>query len=214
MLNKSPAVRDLYAGLFKTFLFDVHADRLLDIGCGTGIYFDVLAGCASRIEALDESVAMAGIAGHYCRQNRLANIHTRVGSADELPYGDERFDVVIAMDTLHHVPDPDRAVAEVQRVLKPGGRFFVFEPNVCNPLMFVAHAFPAEERRALRLDRPATLLSFLEKYFDTVRWNGVCALVTRSGGIKGAVLDGYLKLWQLTGLDRMYPRQAWLGGKR
>lgn len=214
VLNKSPAVRHLYDGLFKTFLSDVPADSLLDIGCGTGIYFDVLAGYVTRIEAIDESFDMIGIADDYCRLTGLSNIHTRVGSAGELPYGDESFDVVIAMDLLHHVPDAAQAVAEVKRVLKPGGRFFVFEPNICNPLMFVAHALPAEERRALRLNRPGKLLTFLERSFDTIRWYGVCALVTQSGGIKGAVLDFYVKLWKLIGIKRLYPRQAWLGGKR
>ena len=46
-----------------------------------------------------------------------------VGTSQDLPYADESFDVVAALWMLYHVPDVDRALAEVRRVLRPGGLF-------------------------------------------------------------------------------------------
>lgn len=214
VLNKAPQVRELYDGLFSAFLSGIPCTRLLDVGCGTGIYFDVLAQYAERIEAIDCSEDMIAVAREYCEKTGLTGIHPRTGSAEALDWDDETFDVVIELDLLHHVVDLEKALCEIHRVLKPGGHFFVFEPNVRNPLMFLAHALPAEERLALRRNRPGKLVALLEKRFETVRWDGVCALITQTEGPKRFILDTYLKLCRLTGLKRWYPRQAWLGIKR
>jgi 2-polyprenyl-3-methyl-5-hydroxy-6-metoxy-1,4-benzoquinol methylase len=214
ILNKNPHLRRLYDKLFRDFLGELPRGRLLDVGAGTGIYFDALAPFAHEIEALDLSEDMVKTAVRYCEANGLKHIHPRTGSGDNLPFGAGEFDVVISLDTLHHVPDLDRVVSEVCRVLKDGGHFFVFEPNICNPLMFLAHAIPHEERYALRRNRPAVLRRNLEARFETVCWKGVSAMITRSGGFKGAVFHAYLRAWDWTRLEKLYTRQAWLGRKR
>ncbi len=213
VLNKNSRLRELYGGLFSSFLNDIPCNKLLDIGCGTGIYFDVLATYSDHIEAIDLSKEMIQVAREYCLQNGLTNIHPRMGSAEFLEYEDERFDVVIELDVLHHISDLKKTLSEIYRVLKPGGHFLVFEPNICNPLMFLAHALPVEERLALGRNRPGKLITLLEERFDTVHWEGVCALITHTKGVKRFILDRYLKLWKLSGVKRCYPRQAWLGIK-
>ena len=214
VLNKSPRLRRFYDGLFEDFLGGLPRGRLLDVGAGTGIYFDALAPYGTEIEALDLSEDMVAAADQYCRASGLTHIHPRVGSAESLPYEAGAFDAVIALDLLHHVPDLDRALSEAARVLKPGGHFFVFEPNVCNPLMFLGHAIPREERGALGRNRPARLKRNLETRFETLRWKGVSAMVTQCSGLKGVLFDAYLKAWELTRLEKLYTRQAWLGRKR
>jgi len=213
VLNKDPRLRILYDGLFSLLPKDVPCGKLLDIGCGTGIYFDALAGHSQHIEAIDFSDEMIRIAREYCSQNNLNNINARKGSAEMLEYEDESFDVVIELDALHHICDLEKTLAEVSRVLKPGGHFLVFEPNVSNPLIFLVHALPAEERLAVSRNRPGKLVKLLEKRFDTVRWDGVCSLITQPEGIKGFILDTYLKFWKVSGLKQFYPRQVWLGRK-
>ena len=79
---------------------------------------------ARDIEALDLSEDMVRVASEYCRVNGLDHIHPRVGTAERLPFGDGEFDAVIALDLLHHVPDLERTLAEVDRVLKTGRLFF------------------------------------------------------------------------------------------
>jgi len=213
LLNETKRVSDLYDGLFHSFLGDIGCERLLDIGCGTGIYFRSLAKYAGEIEAIDFSEDMLSVARDYCTKTGLSNIHLQSASADSLPYADESFDVVITMDLLHHVADIGQTLDEVYRVLKHGGHFFVFEPNVCNPLMFVAHLIPSEERLALSRNRPRKLIAVLTDRFEPVRWEGICELVTQSKGMKAIILDAYLKAWKITGLGKWFPRQAWLGRK-
>jgi SAM-dependent methyltransferase len=214
VLNKNPRLRRLYGGMFDAFLGAAPCDRLLDIGCGTGIYFDALAPHARAIDALDLSEDMIRVAADYCRDAGLGHIRPRAASADRLPFADGAFDAAIAMDLLHHVPDPDRVLDEVRRVLKPDGRFFVFEPNILNPLTFLAQAIPREERLALGRNRPATLRRLLERRFETLRWQGLSAMVTQCGGFRGWIFDAYLKAWEWTRLQKLYTRQAWLGRPR
>lgn len=214
VLNADPRLRRLYGELFENALAGLSVGRLLDVGAGTGIYFDALAPYARDIEALDLSEDMVRVADRYCRARGLVHIHPRVGSAEDLPFGKGEFDAVVALDLLHHVPSLERTLFEVDRVLKTGGHFFVFEPNIMNPLMFLAHAVPREERLALGRNRPAVLKRNLESRFETILWRGVSAMVTRSTGLKSWAFDTYLKAWTMTGLEKFYTRQAWLGRKK
>lgn len=213
LLNKNDHLRKLYSGLFQNFLGDIQVAALLDIGCGTGIYFDVLSAHAARIDAIDSSADMIEIAQKYCVDTGLTKIHPQVGSSGTLNFKDNSFDVVVALDLLHHVQDFSQTIKEVKRVLKPNGCFFVFEPNILNPLMFLAHAIPAEERLALRRNAPSRLRSLLGESFKTLKWEGVCAMITRSEGIKGLVFDTYLAFFKMLGIQHLYTRQAWIGQK-
>ncbi len=213
ILNKVPALRQLYGDLFQEFLGDSESERLLDLGCGTGVYFDVLSPFSRRIDAIDSSGDMTAIAGRYCKESGLSHIQPITAGAGAIPFADESFDTVIELDVLHHLTDIDGALAEVYRVLKPGGRFFVFEPNINNPLTFFAHLIPPEERAALRLNRPKKLVSVLEKKFHSRKWRGVCGLITQTTGIKRVILDAYLGIWRLSGWQSFFPRQGWLGVK-
>ncbi|OVE73767.1 hypothetical protein BVX94_02935, partial [bacterium B17] len=104
-------------------------------------------------------------------------------------------------------------IKEVKRVLKPNGYFFVFEPNIWNPLMFLAHAIPAEERFALKRNAPSQLKTSLGANFKSVKWEGVNAMITRSAGIKGFIFDTYLAVFKMLKIQHLYTRQAWLGQK-
>ena len=214
VLNDDAQTAALYDDLFRTFLAPRKCRRLLDAGCGTGIYFKTLAAYAQRIDAIDDSEDMIAVARSYCRETGLDSIAPCTGSVEALPWKNGCFDVVTAMDLMHHVENPGRVIGEFHRVLRPGGHLFVLEPNVLNPLMFLAHALPAEERLALRRSRPRTLIGLFEPHFETVGWRGICALITRTAGIRAILLEGYLRACRALLRDRCYPRQAWLGRRR
>ena len=91
---------------------------ILDVGCGPGY---VSGACAERGAVpigLDFSAEMISIA-----QKMFPRIEFRQGDAQNLPFGDESFDRVVANFALLHLAEPERAMAEAARVLKPGGRF-------------------------------------------------------------------------------------------
>jgi ubiquinone/menaquinone biosynthesis C-methylase UbiE len=95
--------------------------RLLDGGCGTGRMLSELnrSGTAVGIDLSDEAL-------RFCRERRLD--HTVKGSLLQMPFPDATFDVLTALDVLEHVGDDVGALRECQRVLKPGGRMFIFVP--------------------------------------------------------------------------------------
>jgi ubiquinone/menaquinone biosynthesis C-methylase UbiE len=110
--------------------------RVLEIGCGTGIFLEKVAPSGARLVGLDLSEDLLAKA-----RARLAGAPNDVlhrGNAEHLPYADASFDAVYGSSVLHHL-DLDRALGEVLRVLRPGGRCAFTEPNIVNPqvaLMF------------------------------------------------------------------------------
>src|ERR1700730_11874914 len=96
-----------------------------DLGCGTGVVSAALASFVARVVAVDASPAMLQAARKRLRG--FDNIDLRRGELEALPIDDARLDAATLMLVLHHVPEPERALAEVARVLKPGGRLIVVD---------------------------------------------------------------------------------------
>jgi SAM-dependent methyltransferase len=95
--------------------------RILDVGCGTGANLEMLAqyGEAEGVDVSQEALA-------FCRERGLRNV--RQGAAERLPYDDESFDLVTALDVVEHLDDDTAGLREMRRVLKPGGRAMLFVP--------------------------------------------------------------------------------------
>jgi ubiquinone/menaquinone biosynthesis C-methylase UbiE len=105
--------------------------RALEIGSGTGFFLLNLmqAGVASGGSVTDISPGMVEVALRNAAGLGL-DVDGRVADAETIPYGDESFDLVVGHAVLHHIPDVERALREVLRVLRPGGRFvFAGEPT-------------------------------------------------------------------------------------
>ena len=99
--------------------------RVLDAGCGPGILSAALAPRVGEVRALDITSEMIARAEARVGKLRLDNVGFEVGSVDELPYCDGFFDVVVTRLMLHHLVSPSRAVEEMARVLRRGGRLVV-----------------------------------------------------------------------------------------
>ncbi len=131
LLEKRPRVRELVSRAFAK-LFPEKVGNLLDVGCGTGFYFPLLSRHAEQITGVDVCLPMLDEAQQLISTHGLTNCHVQEGSALELPFDDASMDVVHSWDFLHHVPDVPKALSEISRVLKPGGRFVALEPNIMN----------------------------------------------------------------------------------
>jgi 2-polyprenyl-3-methyl-5-hydroxy-6-metoxy-1,4-benzoquinol methylase len=111
---------------------DLAGKRVLEIGCGRGGFSCWLSQqpCAPRqIIAADFSSTAVHMGEQYAQAHGLRGITWEVGDIQAIAHPDSSFDTVISCETIEHVPDPRRAVAELGRVLKPGGRLFLTTPN-------------------------------------------------------------------------------------
>lgn len=104
---------------------------VLDCGCGAGsITRDIAARIApGKVTGLDFNSAQVEIATRDAAVQGVANVAFRQGSAYELPFGDASFDAVFSHALIEHLREPDRAMAEFMRVLKPGGVLGVCTPD-------------------------------------------------------------------------------------
>jgi ArsR family transcriptional regulator len=96
-----------------------------DLGCGTGQVSAALAPFVERVVAVDASAAMLQAARK--RLHGLDNIDLRRGELEALPIDEERLDAATLMLVLHHVAEPEKALAEVARVLKPAARVLIVD---------------------------------------------------------------------------------------
>lgn len=131
------AVRDEYVKLLGV----APGERVLDVGCGSGAVTRTLAwrvAPGGHAVGVDASPALLEVARELAQEAGLGDaIEFKPADCRMLPFPDASFDVVVAATTLSHVPDPGRALAEMVRVTRPGGRVGVFD--VDGDLTLFAH---------------------------------------------------------------------------
>lgn len=102
--------------------YDSRTDlAVLDAGCGTGLLLQQIAHFG-RVEGVD----ISDEALDFCRKRGLTNV--RKADVTNLPFEDQSFDFITALDVIEHLDDDVQALREWRRVLKPGGRVFIFVP--------------------------------------------------------------------------------------
>jgi 2-polyprenyl-6-hydroxyphenyl methylase / 3-demethylubiquinone-9 3-methyltransferase len=101
--------------------------RVLEIGCGRGGFSRLLAQRGADLTAADFSPAAVEVARRLLEPYHHAE--AVVSDIEAIPCERETFDVVVSLDTIEHVPHPSRAVAELVRVLRPGGKLVLTTNN-------------------------------------------------------------------------------------
>ena len=106
--------------------------RIADLGCGSGVFSDVLRQRGYDCTGVDLSPALIRIA-----KQKYPGIEFIEGDIERLPFADASFDGVLLAGVLHHFTDRSQSVAEIKRILRPGGKFVAFDPNRMNPAMYL-----------------------------------------------------------------------------
>jgi phosphatidylethanolamine/phosphatidyl-N-methylethanolamine N-methyltransferase len=106
------------------------ARRVLEVAAGTGLVTRVIANVAEEVVATDYSGAMVSMLESRVQAESLSNVKCEQADIYALPYESATFDVVVAANVLHLVPDFDDAIAGLRRVLRPGGKLVV--PTFCH----------------------------------------------------------------------------------
>jgi ubiquinone/menaquinone biosynthesis C-methylase UbiE len=109
----------------------VAADRpltILDVGCGTGVFASRLRVALPQVAvyAVDLVSEMLRKGQPRWRQNR-GHVLPLQGDSERLPFAPGTFDIVTCANSFHHYPHQDRAIAEMRRVLRPGGRLMIID---------------------------------------------------------------------------------------
>ena len=112
-------------------------ERVLDLGSGAGTDSLVAAqmvGGEGDVTGIDMTPAMLAKARAAASEMDLTNVEFVEGEAEQLPFGDARFDVVISNGVIDLIPDKDAVFAEINRVLVPGGRIQIADVTIQNPV--------------------------------------------------------------------------------
>ena len=118
MRNDRAAYDEMYELIWPV----VRHKTVLELATGTGLIATHIVNAVAHIEATDASAEMIAEAK---RDTHSAKLHFSVQDMFRLPYAEESFDVVIVSNALHIVPQPEKALAEIRRVLKDGGVLIV-----------------------------------------------------------------------------------------
>ena len=160
--------------------------RVIDCGCGEGAYVEELMGrygvdCMG-IEYVAEKVAKAG---------RNPAVASRVLQADigRIPFDDARFDVAIVNEVLEHVPSEPKALAEIHRILSPGGKLIVLSPNRWYPFETHGVLWKGTDKMVPRFVPlvpyvPVAIGSKFFQYWARNYWQGELAGIVRAAGFK------------------------------
>lgn len=162
-----------YTEVIKPFIKET--DRVLDFGCGPGTFLGITAPLCKEIVGTDISQKFIDACEETIKKLELTNASTQYISPGKLPFKDESFDAIIMVDVIHHLEHIDETLKHALKVLKPGGRLIVFEPNKLNPLMALMHFFDRNEWGLLKLGTPQKYRKVLGPYvqIDRVEFNGI-----------------------------------------
>ena len=98
-------------------------DEVLECACGTGAISVSIAGKCRKLVATDYSEGMLKQAEAKCRG--YYNVTFETADITDLPYKDGRFDKAVAGNVIHLIPNPEKALRELERVVKPGGKIII-----------------------------------------------------------------------------------------
>lgn len=141
--------------------------QILEIGCGTGTFSRLLAGRAEKVLAIDLSPQMIRLARE--RSERHPNIDFVVGDVMARQLADNRFDCIVTLTTLHHLPT-EILLRKIRKALKPGGVFVcldLYRRSNLTDLLFDVVAYPASLfHRLIKTGRPRPPGAVREAYAE------------------------------------------------
>ncbi len=123
-------IRDHREEEYRAFFRNLPAgSEVLDIGCGPGFFTRLLSSLSMKVTAADYSEEMLKQARNLLSETPDAQVRFFQADAQKLPFNADSFDAVVSRNLVWNLENPEFAYREWLRILKPGGRLFVFDGN-------------------------------------------------------------------------------------
>lgn len=151
-------------------LGDIRGKRLLDLGCGAGENSVYFAMKGAQCVASDYSPGMVECALKLAEANGV-KIEGHTANAMALDFPDNSFDIVYASNLLHHLPEPEKAIQEMYRILKPGGKACFWEPLKHNPVINVYRRIATKVRTEDEMPLDINMVNFVKSLFSETTYD-------------------------------------------
>src|SRR5215510_3603431 len=128
----TPQANERIIGAFVRLSGLPRGARVADLGCGSGVFTELLRQQGFQSVGLDISPKLIELG-----RRKYPGLELIEGDAENLPFEIGSLDGVLLSGLVHHFPDPRKVASEVRRVLRSAGRFVAFDPNRMNPFMWL-----------------------------------------------------------------------------
>lgn len=163
---------------------DLDGKRVLEIGCGRGGFACWLAAreryAPAEVVAADFAETAVRKGEEFAARRGIVGISWEVADIQNIKHADASFDTVVSCETVEHVPDPRRAVRELARVLRPGGRLLLTTPNYLGMMGLYRGYMRLTGRKFTEEGQPINNFTLLPR---TLAW-------VRRAGLRATVVDG------------------------
>jgi ubiquinone/menaquinone biosynthesis C-methylase UbiE len=172
------------------FFYDIFTKKLpdrkgvvLDCCSGSGIYLPLLANFSEVLVGLDLSYGLLNESKKILDTIKLPKTITIQSEAETIPMKSNSCDLIVMIDSFHHIESPEAVLEELSRVAKKDASFLLIEPNVNNPLVFLSHFIPKEERGAIKRNTKTKLVNMLKPYVNNIQISPINYVAANKSGL-------------------------------
>ena len=194
------------------FFYDILSEKLpaekgvvLDCCSGSGIYLPLLSPFSKLLIGLDLSYGLLNESKKIIEVMESSKTYTVQSEAELIPMKSDFCDLIVMIDSFHHVESPEAVLKELSRVAKKNASFLLIEPNICNPLVFLAHFIPKEERGAIKRNTKNKLVTMLSPYLKDIQISPINYVASNKSSLIGKffskmttnIFTGVFKFWPI-----------------
>lgn len=178
---------ELFQQFYVTILEKIKDGKgvVLDCCSGSGVYLPLLSCFSKVLVGIDLSYGLLQESKKINIVSDTSQIFIAQSEAESIPLKSDTCDLIVMIDSFHHIEEPGKVLEELKRVAKRDASFLLIEPNVVNPLVFLAHLIPKEERGAIRRNTKARIQRMLTPYIRDIEISGLNYVASNQNGAIG-----------------------------